>query len=103
VGNSGFDLSSGTGLDAGHYEVHKKKIEIDHENKKLTKEILLSVVDNLFSIHFLVFVIVMLISYSGYAMLQKESDFNKVIEFWKVIIPVITTYMGYAIGKKTGK
>ncbi|MFQ2078971.1 hypothetical protein ACK33T_19140 [Aeromonas veronii] len=101
MSESGFDLGAGSGLDAGHYEVHKKKIEIEHENKKLNNEFWLSLVNNIFSIHFFVFIIVIFVAFSGYNMIQKESDFSKVIEFWKVIIPVITTYMGYAIGRKT--
>jgi len=103
MSKTGFDIGSGTGLDAGHYEVHKKKMEFEHENKKLTKEVLLSIVENIFSIHFFVFLIVILIAYSGYSMLEKESDFAKTLEFWKVIMPVITTYMGYAIGRKSSK
>lgn len=103
MSKSGFDLGSGNGLDSGHYEVHKKKIEIEHENKKLSNEVVLSLVTNIFSIHFFVFLIVIVVTFSGYSMLQKESDFSKTLEFWKVIIPVITTYMGYAIGRKTSK
>ena len=103
MSKSGFDLGSGSGLDSGHYEVHKKKIEIDHENKKLSNEVLLSLVSNVFSIHFFVFLIVIIVTLSGYSMLQNESDFSKVIDFWQIIIPVITTYMGYAIGRKSSK
>ena len=34
--------------------------------------------------------------------MNKTQELEKITEYWKIILPLITTYVGYAIGKNQG-
>jgi hypothetical protein len=69
------------------------------ETAKLKKEFRERLMMHLFSASFLVFLIVLAMVGAGIAMLFGARGFSEVSEFWKWIIPLTTTYIGYAIGK----
>jgi hypothetical protein len=56
-----------------------------------------------FSPNFFAYTLVSLVVIAGIICIVKVKEFDKWIEFWKVIIPVITTYIGFAIGKQSKK
>jgi hypothetical protein len=36
-------------------------------------------------------------------MSKEKSDFDGIFKFWQLILPVVTTYIGYAIGRGKSK
>ena len=77
------------------------KIKFDHEanTKKLSNEFWKNFTENLFSSSFLVFLVTCLVIASGFVIIYKLNTLNEIIEYWKVVLPVVSTYIGYAIGK----
>lgn len=73
--------------------------EMGLETAKLKKEFRERLMTHLFSAPFLVFLIVVILVVAGVALLLGDRDFNQISEYWKWIIPLTTTYIGYAIGK----
>ena len=69
------------------------------EEVKLRKEFRERLMSHLFSASFLVFLIVLVMVGAGVAMLFGGRTFSEVSDYWKWIIPLATTYIGYAIGK----
>ena len=51
---------------------------------------------------FYAFILVFIVLISGIVSLFRV-DYSKAVDFWKLIIPVLTTYLGYAIGKGSSK
>lgn len=77
--------------------------ELGLEEKKLDKEFRERVVGHLFSAVFLVFLLVAVLVFAGVGMLiWSNRDFKEVTEYWRWIVPLVTTYIGYAIGKVSG-
>lgn len=70
------------------------------EEKKLTKEFRERLISYIFSGTFLVFLLVASLIAAGISLLWSSRDFTQVSEFWKWIVPLVTTYIGYAIGKQ---
>ncbi|MEH8141110.1 hypothetical protein Q7I15_10670 [Aeromonas veronii] len=70
------------------------------EEKKLTKEFHERIVSHLFSGAFLVFILIAALVIAGIFLLWSARTFEQVSEYWKWVVPLITTYIGYAIGKR---
>lgn len=97
--DTGIDLVSAasTGIDKKHI-----KIQLDHktENNKLNIEFKEKCLEKLFSANFLVFIITTLVIGSGFVfMYVSGATTADIMNHWRSILPVVTTYMGYAIGK----
>ena len=75
------------------------KIEAELENKRMQKEFKENLLSKVFSSHFLVFLITAAVVLSGLLFMDKTAEFEKIIEYWKAILPLLTTYIGFAIGK----
>ncbi len=75
------------------------KIEAELEHKRLSKEFKEQILSKLFSSQFFVFLITAAVIASGLIFIQKTTELEKIIEYWKIILPLITTYIGYAIGR----
>jgi hypothetical protein len=98
---TGVDIGRGTsGLSPTHL---KAQLEFETNNKKLSNEFWQGFTDNLFSANFLVFIITCLIVASGFIYMGKAKSLAEVIEYWKLILPIVSTYIGYAIGKSKNK
>lgn len=86
-----------TGIDK---EQVKVQLDYHKETKKMNHELQEKKLDRLFSVNFLVFMVVVLVIISGFAFMAVDSvTKSDIIDYWKLIIPVIMTYIGYAIGK----
>lgn len=99
MGKTGIELPklSDTGIDTEQLKAHLK---FHSENSKLDNKLKEQWVEKLFSPHFFVFVITIFIIASGFVfMIRDDSEKVDVVEYWKLILPVVTTYIGYAIGK----
>lgn len=72
--------------------------ELGLEGKKIDKQFHEKVVDHLFSATFLVFLLVVIMVGAGIGLLWGGRAFAEVTEYWKWIIPIVTTFIGYAIG-----
>jgi hypothetical protein len=70
------------------------------EEKKLAKEFRERLVNHLFSATFLVFLLVAALILAGICLLWSGREFAQIAEFWKWIVPLVTTFIGYAIGKQ---
>ncbi|WP_123658566.1 hypothetical protein [Salinisphaera japonica] len=89
-----------TGISAVGAENVEAHVELEKQKKKINKEIIDKVFDSLLSSSFLVFLVVILIVFSGfYIMTTERFGKNDVLDFWKMILPLVTTYIGYAIGR----
>ena len=86
-----------TGIDK---EQVKVQLDFHKENTKLNIEFKEKWLEKLFSANFLVFLVTILIISSGFVFMSIEGIVkNDIVEYWKLILPVVTTYIGYAIGK----
>ncbi len=86
-----------TGIDKEHI-----KVQLDHqtENNKLTLEFKEKWLEKLFSANFLVFLVTIIVLVSGFVFMGVEGVAKAdILDYWKLILPVVTTYIGYAIGK----
>ena len=59
--------------------------------------------DLLHNNHFYVFVLTIIVTATAAFVSLKSTDIEFVKELWKIVIPVITAYMGYAIGDRRRK
>lgn len=81
----------------------KAHFNFQSESKKLSTQFWEKVAILFFSPDFLVFIITLFIASSGFYYMASHTKSEEIIEYWKLIIPVVTTYMGYAIGKSKSK
>jgi len=79
----------------------KTQLDFETNQKKLANEFWSGIVDKIFSASFFVFIITVLVVASGFVFMNKNQTVNDILEYWKLIVPVVTTYMGYAIGKSS--
>lgn len=93
--DNGFDPSGGrltpTQINA---RIELTKLNLDYKDK---------IWNRCFSPNFFAYILVSLVVIAGIVCIVKVEESDKWIEFWKVIIPVITTYIGFAIGKHSKK
>ena len=86
-----------TGVDTEQVKAH---LEYYSETNKMNAAVREKWLEKLFSPSFLVFVVVVLIILSGFIFMSRDdSQVDSVFTYWKLILPVVTTYIGYAIGK----
>ena len=86
-----------TGIDAEQLKAHLK---YHTDTNKLEKEFKEKLFEKIFSPHFFVFLITLLIITSGFVFMLRDGALKEdIIDYWKLILPIVTTYIGYAIGK----
>ena len=86
-----------TGIDTEQVKAH---LDFYTESNKVNAAVKEKWLEKLFSPNFLVFIITSLVVISGLIFMSKEGiELSNIMEFWKLILPVVTTYIGYAIGK----
>ncbi|QQE88868.1 hypothetical protein [Azotobacter chroococcum] len=101
MAKNGIDIAGGTnGLSTEHL---KAQLEYETNSKKLSNEFWQSLTENLFSSNFLVFIVTCIVISSGFVYMGKTSSQTEILDYWKLILPVVTTYIGYAIGKSKSK
>ncbi|HIF9422539.1 TPA: hypothetical protein ACX6SA_002633 [Photobacterium damselae] len=99
MGKTGIDIpqSQTTGIDREHIKV---QLEHQTENNKMTLEFKEKWLEKLFSPNFLVFLVTLIVIASGFVYMGVEEVAKAdILDYWKLILPVVTTYIGYAIGK----
>ncbi len=80
--------------------IEEKKIEQQMEKHRLRDAFLRDLLQNN---HFYVFLITGFVTLSAVIVSCTSKDMEFIKEFWKIVIPIITAYMGYAIGDRKGK
>lgn len=86
-----------TGIDKEHVKV---QLDYHKETNRLHLEFKEKWLEKLFSANFLVFLVTLIVIVSGFVYMRVEGVAkNDIVEYWKLILPVVTTYVGYAIGK----
>ena len=99
MGKTGIEMPSipVTGVDKEQVKVH---LDFHKENNKINIEFKEKWLENLFSANFLVFIVTLIVIISGFVFMNVEGVAKgDIVEYWKLILPVVTTYIGYAIGK----
>jgi uncharacterized membrane protein len=97
MNKDGLDIGSiGNGASPEHL---KATLKYKTDSQKLNNEFWQNFTENLLSAHFLVFLVTCLVIVSGFVFMYRASSLADVIDYWKLILPVVTTYIGYAIGK----
>lgn len=88
-----------TGIDKEHikvqldYHTETNRLELEFKDKRL---------ERLLSANFLVFVVTLVVIVSGFIYMRVDGVAKAdIVEYWKLILPVVTTYVGFAIGKGT--
>lgn len=76
-----------------------RKLTPDIERTRVWAELWHKLFDRLLSAPFFAFLLVLLVLLAGLWFQSSKSDTKEVMEFWKLILPVVTLYVGYAIGK----
>jgi len=72
----------------------KIQIERERNNYSLKKEVICRLITPSFYAFVLLLSIII-----GTVIISWKMDYAQITDFWKIIVPVITTYLGYAIGK----
>ena len=86
-----------TGIDTEQVKAH---LDYHTEANKVNAAIKEKLLEQLFSANFLVFIVTVLVIASGLIFMSKDSaKVENVLSYWQLILPVVTTYIGYAIGK----
>lgn len=86
-----------TGIDLDHA---KLQLDYKRDSDKNKLELNAKLIDHLFSAHFLVFIVTLFVIASGFLYMRMDGlQKGDILDYWKIIIPVITTYIGYAIGR----
>jgi hypothetical protein len=101
MGKTGIELPPipKTGIDANPDQV-KALFDLHSETNKVNAASKDKLMEQLFSANFLVFIVTVLVIVSGFIFMAKDkTDFDSIFKFWQLILPVVTTYIGYAIGK----
>lgn len=86
-----------TGIDTEQVKAH---LEYHAEANKVNAAIREKWLEQLFSANFLVFFVTVLVVISGFIFMSRDNaNIDNILNFWRMILPVVTTYIGYAIGK----
>ncbi|BEU19996.1 hypothetical protein [Paraburkholderia sp. 22B1P] len=99
MAKTGIDLPlmQSTGIDSEHIKV---QLDYHKENNKINLEFREKWLEKIFSANFLVFLVTILVIISGFIFMRISGVAKgDIVEYWKLILPVVTTYVGYAIGK----
>jgi len=76
-----------------------KKITPDIERTRVWTELWHKLDDRLLCAPFFAFLLVLMVLGAAIWFQVVKSDTKEIMEFWKLILPVVTLYVGYAIGK----
>jgi len=79
-----------------------RKIKPDTENLRIWAEVWHKVIDRVFSQAFFAFVLVVVVVWFGMQYAMGLKDFKDALEVFKLLLPVVTLYLGFAIGKGMG-
>lgn len=91
------EINTFTGIDKEHVKV---QLDFHKETNQRNIEFKEKWLEKLFSPNFLVFIVTLLVIGSGFIFMYVETvTKSDIVEYWKLILPVVTTYIGYAIGK----
>ncbi|TPQ33405.1 hypothetical protein [Cupriavidus pinatubonensis] len=86
-----------TGVDTEKIKAH---LDYQTANNRITLEFRDKLLDKVLSANFLVFVATIFTMIIGVIYMFRDGvTKDDIIEFWKLILPIVTTYLGYAIGK----
>jgi len=89
-----------TGIDTEQVKAH---LNFHSETNKVNAAVKEKILENLFSANFLVFIVTFTVIISGLIFMSRDKvEISNIIEYWQLILPVVTTYIGYAIGKGKG-
>ncbi|EGR4455355.1 hypothetical protein GWZ74_15245 [Vibrio cholerae] len=105
MAKTGFELPPlpKTGVDANTEQV-KALYELHSETNKVQAETKQKLLEQMFSPNFLVFLVTVLVIASGFIFMSRENAaIDNIIKYWQMILPVVTTYIGYAVGKGKSK
>lgn len=75
-------------------QIEEKKLQNEHEKEVLKHDFLKHILSN----STFVFVIVVVVTIAALIVTFTEEDTDKTIKVWGVLSPIISTYLGYAIG-----
>jgi hypothetical protein len=76
------------------------ELKVNVEKSKIWAELWHKLLDRVLSSEFFTFFLVLLLTASGLAVTAVRTDLKDIIEYWKLILPIVTLYIGYAFGKK---
>lgn len=99
MAKTGFELPKipTTGIDTEQVKAH---LEFHSEANRVSAAFKEKVLEQLLSANFLVFIITAIVVASGFIFMTKDNaEISHIMDYWKLILPVVTTYIGYAIGK----
>lgn len=89
------------GLDPNLIKAQERKLKPEIEALKIKSEFWHNILSkHIFCNHFYVFFITAVVALSGVMFSILSNSSKDINEYWKIIMPIITTYMGFAIGKK---
>jgi hypothetical protein len=93
--------SNGDGFHPSKLKFEIKQLEINADLAKdgRDKEWKEKILTTLTAANFLVFTVTLLIIISGFYFMNVSNKKEDVIEYWKCILPLITTYVGFAVGR----
>ena len=75
-------------------KLQQKRLENESEKTRLRHDLL----KHLFSNHTFAFILVLIVCGSGLIVAARWQKLDEIKAFWQVIIPLISTYIGFAIG-----
>ncbi|WP_279502301.1 hypothetical protein [Aeromonas veronii] len=86
-----------TGIDPEHVKAH---LDYHSEINKVNAAVREKWLEQLFSANFLVFIVTFMVVISGFILMSRGNvEVDSIMKYWQLILPVVTTYIGYAIGK----
>lgn len=79
-------------------EKESSRLKLENEAKKQKSEFIVLVLDKFISPSFLSFLVILgLMTIGGFVVWKRP--FENALEFWNIILPIITSFMGYAFGR----
>lgn len=90
---------SGTGFTIGKSSISAEELGL--ERHKLTTNFRERLLVQLLSPSTLVFIVILILVVGGVLLLAGSRNFTEIADYWKWITPIVSTYVGYAIGKKS--
>lgn len=80
-------------------QVAKRQLENDSERHRLKHEIIKRFVSQ----EFFGFLVILIMVIAGLIVSMRWSDIEVIKGFWTIITPLISAYIGYAIGRKSSE
>ncbi|OEE76383.1 hypothetical protein [Vibrio ordalii] len=95
-------VNAETDLEKNRIEAEKEasKLKLENEANEQKADFWLSILDRIFSPSFLSFLVILsLVVVGGYIVWKRP--FENALDFWNLILPIITSFMGYAFGRQS--